>query len=778
MQLTDGSRRQILVVTESLGIGGTESHLLRTLPRVAADGWKISVFCFSESGERAQKLESQGIEVSYPSAPTSPVSLLGYHRNTLLGFAKLHGMMRSLRPDIVHFYLPRPYLIGAPAAIATRVPIKIMSRRSLSCYQKRRRMVAHTERLLHRTMDLVLGNSQAVVDDLIAEGVPKNKLRLIYNGIDVSQPLPDREAARHELGIPQDSTVGVLVANLIHYKGHRDLIEALSQIANRLPSPWHVLLAGRDEDSGVDIKALAEARGIASNLRFLGERTDVPRLLAAADFGLLTSHEEGFSNVILEGMRAGLPMIVTNVGGNPEAVLHKHTGLVVPPRDPRAIGEAILRLVRDPKLRAQLGAAGRHRVVEQYSLDRCVQAHTDLYSELLARVQVGRPVDAHGRTVLHVISGLGMGGAERMLTRVALRDAKHGLARPIVVSLTDEGYFSRKLREFGIELYCLGLDNPTRFAVGVFRLVSLMRRTRPDCVMTWLYHADFLGTVAAVVSGISTDRVVWNLRCSNMELSLGSRYLVSMLARLSPLPFGVAANSLAGREAHEAMGYHPRRWFSLPNGLEIDEWGPGVVERKEIRSELDLPQAAPVVGMIGRYDPQKDHANFLAAAKLVVERHPQARFVLVGRDIDKLPRASWLLLLGERDDVPRVMRALDIFVLSSSYGEGSSNVVAEAMASELPCVVTDVGDSAAMIGDTGLVVPPRDPEALATAIEALIAESPATRAERGRRARALIRQTYNFKRSAEMYQQLFQSMTVSDGSRTEVGEQGTKTVRE
>jgi glycosyltransferase involved in cell wall biosynthesis len=255
-----------------------------------------------------------------------------------------------------------------------------------------------------------------------------------------------------------------------------------------------------------------------------------------------------------------------------------------------------------------------------------------------------------------------------------------------------------------------------------------------------------------------------------MELSLGSRCVVSLLARLSPLPFVVAANSQAGRRAHEAIGYHPRRWFFIPNGLELDEWGPEVVDRKEIRAKLGLPPTAPVVGMVGRYDPQKDHANFIAAASLVVARHPQARFVLVGRDIDKLPNASWLLLMGERDDVPRLMQALDIFVLSSSYGEGSSNVVAEAMASELPCVVTDVGDSATLVADTGLVVPPRDPEALAAAIEALISEGPEIRAERGRRARALIRQTHSFKRSAELYQQLWQSITVVGGS-TEVQEQ-------
>ena len=183
-----------------------------------------------------------------------------------------------------------------------------------------------------------------------------------------------------------------------------------------------------------------------------------------------------------------------------------------------------------------------------------------------------------------------------------------------------------------------------------------------------------------------------------------------------------------------------------------------VVDREQVRAELGLPQAALVVGKVGRNDPQKDHATFLAAARLVVTRHPQVRFILVGRDIDKLPPAEWLLLLGERYDIPRLLRALDIFVLSSSYGEGSSNVVAEAMASELPCVVTDVGDSAALIEDSGIVVPRRNPEALAAAIETLLSESSEIRAERGRRARELVRQKYSIESALHSYQELWQSM--------------------
>ena len=140
---------------------------------------------------------------------------------------------------------------------------------------------------------------------------------------------------------------------------------------------------GATRARGLSLEALAAARGIAGNLLFLGERSDVPRLLAAADVALLTSHEEGFSNVVLEGMAAGLPMVVTDVGGNAEAVLDGATGLSCRRVTPKAIGEAILRLAGDPGLRSSLGAAGRKRVADHFSMDACLNAHLELYRALL-----------------------------------------------------------------------------------------------------------------------------------------------------------------------------------------------------------------------------------------------------------------------------------------------------------------------------------------------------------------------------------------------------------
>jgi glycosyltransferase involved in cell wall biosynthesis len=261
-----------------------------------------------------------------------------------------------------------------------------MSRRSLSDYQRRWPLAASLERRLHRTMDAVIGNSQAVIRELIEEGIPKSKVRLIYNGVELTSTLPERGETRRELQLDDNLLVGVMVANLIPYKGHRDLIHGLADVEPHLSFPWRILLVGKDSGIRSELESLAAEHGVRHRVQFLGERFDISRILAAADFGLLTPYgNEGFSNAILEGMAAGLAMIVTDVGGNAEAVSDTETGFVVPPRDPQAIARAILQIARAPELRARLGAAGRRRVEANFSLERSVKAHLEIYRELLEK---------------------------------------------------------------------------------------------------------------------------------------------------------------------------------------------------------------------------------------------------------------------------------------------------------------------------------------------------------------------------------------------------------
>lgn len=384
--MTDTSFDIFYVIGE-LHIGGTERHLSNVARALSRAGWRVCVYSLAGDGPLRAEMESAGVKVILPPVDRSaiPNSLVISALRMLLSSVYLTYVMARTRPRIVHFFLPAAYLIGAIAASLARVKIRIMSRRSLNNYQQGYPLVRWLEMKLHRRMDAVLGNSDAVVRQLRDdEDIPADKLGLIYNGIEATSMLPnDRAALRSLLKIDEPTLVYIIVANLIPYKGHLDLIAALGIANDRIGQPWHLLVVGRDDGVGLGIHAMAQKLNIEGNISILGLRSDVPALLSASDVALLCSHQEGFSNAILEAMSLGLPMIVTDVGGNAEAVLNGETGVVVPPRDPEALAEPIVLLAREPLLRESYGAAGRKRIEDLFLLEACVAKYEALYRGLL-----------------------------------------------------------------------------------------------------------------------------------------------------------------------------------------------------------------------------------------------------------------------------------------------------------------------------------------------------------------------------------------------------------
>lgn len=391
----NSSLPEIFFVIGTFGVGGAETHLATIARHLVQRGWKVSIYVFSGAGPLQGEFEKTGATIISP-----PVTYIGYPsivRRLLRVAAVSRHLFRTLSrraPAIGHFFLPMAYVSAAPIALLAGVPIRVMSRRSLNLYQKNHWWLAPVERVLHMGMTAVLGNSRSVIHELMNEGVPARKLGLIYNGLDPKHFLSGAStlATRASLGLAPTALALVIVANLIPYKGHRDLIEALGRAQAQLPEGWRLLIVGRDDGIASQLQSQATELGIVQNLLFLGPRTDVPDILSASDVGLLCSHQEGFSNAILEGMAAGLPMIVTDVGGNAEAVLDRVTGLVVPARDSRRLAEAIVRLANEAPLRTSMGAAGRERVTALFSLNHCVDCYEILYRTLLAGK---RPVDAH-----------------------------------------------------------------------------------------------------------------------------------------------------------------------------------------------------------------------------------------------------------------------------------------------------------------------------------------------------------------------------------------------
>lgn len=381
-----------MIVIGTLAVGGAERHLLTILPELVKRGFEITVSVWGEKGKLAPLLEAQGVLVKPLLSPhfmrftQRAPRLIGRLLRIIAVISLLTKRLRTKQPEILHFFLPEAYVLGMFSALLAHFSgMTIMSRRSMNDYQQRRVLVGFWERRLYAKTRLMTGNSQAVLLQLQAEGIAPQKTRLIYNGIDLApfQHTASKLEIRKNLNIAENAWVIIIIANLIPYKGHQDLLQALSNISHQLSFPWTLLCVGRDDGIQKALKQKAQDLKLGDHILWLGSRSDIPDLLTAADISVLCSHEEGFSNAILEGMAAGLPMVVTDVGGNKEAVLDKITGFVVKPHDPRALGEAILQLFLNPELARKFGQKAKERVVEHFALETCVNQYVALYNEAL-----------------------------------------------------------------------------------------------------------------------------------------------------------------------------------------------------------------------------------------------------------------------------------------------------------------------------------------------------------------------------------------------------------
>ncbi|CAN5171382.1 glycosyltransferase [soil metagenome] len=379
---------RIVIVTGKLDRGGAEQHIVRIAPALKSAGIDIELFLLERGGVLEKELADQGVVIRGLNRST------GLMRHLVHSSYELFRYLRAARPDAVHFFLPQPYLVGSVVAMAARQRVRIMSRRSLNHYQWRHPLLARFERWLHRSTSVLLGNSKAVIEQLEQESAEHDRIALIHNGI-VLPNLPSLDMRAHvraELGVSGAAFVIVVVANLISYKGHRDLFDALVPIAGSLPDPWQLVLVGRDAGAEADLRSHADAIELSGHVIWAGERSDVPRILSAADVFVLPSHQEGFSNALIEAMASGLPVIATAVGGNVDAIVDGESGQLVALRAPEQLGAAILQLALDPERRKSYGAAARQRVERVFSFEICVSRYENLYRQL---ERIGRdPVQA------------------------------------------------------------------------------------------------------------------------------------------------------------------------------------------------------------------------------------------------------------------------------------------------------------------------------------------------------------------------------------------------
>ena len=327
--------------------------------------------------------------------------------------------------------------------------------------------------------------------------------------------------------------------------------------------------------------------------------------------------------------------------------------------------------------------------------------------------------------ILQIITGLGNGGAENTLYKICKYDK---LNEHIVISLLGPGKYFSLLKALGVKVYCLNINFISIHKF--FFLVKLIHSLKPDIVQTWLVHADFLGGISARLAGIKN--VIWNIRYSNLEIGktkLSTIIIIKLLAKLSYfVPKSIIVVSKKAKKIYEKKGYDSKKFKFIPNGYDLSILKPINIQKQNLKKKIKLKKNIPLIGNVARYNPKKDHSNLLIALSIIKSKKIDFFCILVGPNINRenkgltseikrLKLSRSVKLLGQNQNISQIMNGIDVYVQSSSGGEGFPNVVAESMACGTPCVVTDVGDAAFIADNTGWVVPPKNPIKLANAIK-------------------------------------------------------------
>ncbi len=670
---------RLAFIIRDLGHGGAQRQLVLLAAGMRREGHEVSVIHFYDGAFRAE-LEAAGVR-TVCIGKKSRWDLLGF-------FFRLVKAARASRPDVLHGYLAESNLMALllkPFSGFPRVAWGVRdSQTDAHLWGILGRLSFRLNCLLARFADVIICNSQAGRAYYLARGYPAHKTHVVPNGIDTGRFQPK---SRPHSDVPTFGFVG----RLSPMKDHATFLKAAALV----PEARFVIVGSGDAAYAREMRELATSLGIADHVTWLPAQSDMPSVYAGFDCLVNASaFGEGYSNVIGEAMACGVPCIASDVGDS--AAIVGDPSRIFPVGDHEALAKC-LREFRPTETRS--------RIIAEFSVERLIERTTRLL----------------GKKVLWITTGLGSGGAEMMLAQLVsgLPKLQH-----VIVSLTSGGKHAASLPN--VHSLDMPAGKPTLKAL--WRLFKIVRREKPDVLMGWMYHGCLVATLAKFMR-LKRTPMIWNIRQSLYDLKLekrGSALVIRALARLSWLPQRITYNSKLSSDQHEAIGYDAGKTQLIANGFDLTKWRPrdhrrtGVATARPSSSAAASPPAPPLIGRFGRNAAMKDYPTFIEAAKLIHAKHPEARFIIVGAETESLEAPAFIEVLGEREDLPALTASLNIAVSSSAYGEGFPNVVGEAMACAVPVVATDIGDTRWVMGDSGHIVPPGDPQALANACIGII----------------------------------------------------------
>jgi glycosyltransferase involved in cell wall biosynthesis len=371
--------------------------------------------------------------------------------------------------------------------------------------------------------------------------------------------------------------------------------------------------------------------------------------------------------------------------------------------------------------------------------------------------------------ILHIITDLDTGGAEIMLYRL-LSQCDRNLYQLTVISLMDRGVLGDRIADLDIPVHTLNLNPKAPSFNAIAQLLKFVRQIQPDIIQGWMYHAN----LAAIFTTLFYHKpCIWCIHNSLYSFKYEKKRTTAIALLSSLLSHFISHIIFVSQTSHLQhldIGYSRKKSLVIPNGIDTSLFIPSPDARKSIREELGLSEHSLLIGAIARFHPQKDHQNFLQAAALLLQNQcdRNIHFLLCGQGCDRenstltqlikeLNLTDSIHLLGQRDDIPKIMAALDI-ATSSSFTEALPNVIAEAMSCGVPCVVTDVGDCANLVGDTGKIVPPKNSAELAQAWQELLDLGDEKRKNLGQLARARIEKSFSLEIAVQQYEDLYQKL--------------------
>ncbi len=621
---------------------------------------------------------------------------------------------------------------------------------------------ARLQRAEARASDLVRGVTLGMKRILVEEGIAWEKIVVVGNGTDTAALRPaDKADACARMGLPGDRPTVGFVGNLVPWQGVERLLEAMPALLAEVPDLLAVVAGGGP--SLESLKRRADDLGIAHAVHFHGwfPNEQAGDLINCFDVAVAPFVEERNARIGLSPLKirdyaaCGRAIVTTRLPGLAELGAE---GVLVDcdTSDPRTLTAEILALLRDPVRRADLGARARAKAEADFDWQAIADAILEAVSAGPARA---RPL------VAHLMPSLQTGGAERMLTNYLTHSDGAGLDHAVVALMGRRG-FAEAIELRGIPVIEIGMGRTFGSTLGALgRLRRVLRALDPDVVDGWMYHGAVFGWLGMLGLGRRNRGLrarLIQIRCTLMQLdkyglALWASYRLT--GRLAREATEVVYNSNAGRRQHLEAGFPADKALVVRNGVDTDLFRPDPAARARLRAEWGVSGGEVLVCTVARYDPMKGYDLLVRAADALAGT---CRFVAAGLDTErKLPSHPNLIRLGMRRDIPAVLAACDVFCLPSTFGEGFPNVVIEAMAAGLVPVAFDVGESAEIIGEHGVVARPITDEALQAALGEAVARLRADPPP-GPAIRASVVERYGIAQAVATYDALYRRLAGLD----------------